>query len=64
MEKFGAEYRQYRERTGRFFPRAWPGGWIAGPFDKQVLWKSERYSFLTTMVGSLLILAKGLILGP
>ena len=59
-EKFGTEYFQYRERTGCFFPRAWPGGRIAGPFDRQILWKSERYSFLTTVGGSLLILAKGL----
>jgi protein-S-isoprenylcysteine O-methyltransferase Ste14 len=59
-EKFGAEYSRYRERTGRFFPLKWPKGRIAGPFDKRVLWASERYSLLTTVVGSLLIIAKGL----
>jgi protein-S-isoprenylcysteine O-methyltransferase Ste14 len=60
-EKFGAEYDRYRETTGRFFPRTWPGGRITGPFDKRVLWTSERHSLLTTVVGSLLIALKGLI---
>ncbi|MDR1978075.1 MAG: isoprenylcysteine carboxylmethyltransferase family protein [Synergistaceae bacterium] len=59
-EKFGAEYSRYKERTGGFFPVAWPRGRIAGPFDKRVLWTSERHSLLTTVVGSLLIIAKGL----
>jgi protein-S-isoprenylcysteine O-methyltransferase Ste14 len=54
-EKFGAEYDRYRETTGRFFPRGWPKGRIAGPFDKRVLWVSERYSLLTTVAGSFLI---------
>jgi protein-S-isoprenylcysteine O-methyltransferase Ste14 len=59
-EKFGAEYNRYRERTGRFFPMKWPKGRISGPFSKRVLWESERYSLLTTVVGSLLIIARGL----
>jgi len=61
LEKFGAEYIMYKERTGRFFPRSWPGGQIAGPFDRQVLWKNEGYSLLTTIVGSLLILFRVLL---
>jgi protein-S-isoprenylcysteine O-methyltransferase Ste14 len=60
-EKFGEEYGRYKETTGRFFPRAWPGGRIAGPFDKGVLWTSERHSLLMTVAGSLLIAAKRLI---
>jgi protein-S-isoprenylcysteine O-methyltransferase Ste14 len=59
-EKFGAEYSRYKERTGRFFPMKWPKGRIAGPFDKRVLWESERHSLLTAIVGSLLIVAKSL----
>jgi protein-S-isoprenylcysteine O-methyltransferase Ste14 len=59
-EKFGAEYNRYKERTSRFFPAKWPRGRIAGPFDKRVLWTSERYSLLTAVVGSLLIIVKGL----
>jgi len=61
LEKFGAEYSRYRERTGSFFPRGWPGGRISGTFDSKVLWASEFYSLLTTVVGSLLIIAKGMI---
>jgi len=61
LGKFGAEYSRYKERTGRFFPRNWPGGRISGPFDSKVLWASEYYSFLTTVVGSLLIIAKCMI---
>ena len=60
LEKFGAEYRQYKERTGSFFPKSWPSGRIAGPFERRILWTSERHSLLTTVVGSLLIIGKGL----
>jgi protein-S-isoprenylcysteine O-methyltransferase Ste14 len=58
--KFGEEYRRYKEETSAFFPKTWPRGRIAGPFEKKVLWASERYSLLTTLVGSLLIVVKGL----
>jgi protein-S-isoprenylcysteine O-methyltransferase Ste14 len=61
LKKFGDEYSRYRERTGRFFPVAWPGGRVSGPFDRKVLWKSEFHSLLTTIVGSLLIIIKGVI---
>ena len=61
LKKFGGEYSRYRERTGSFFPAAWPGGWIAGPFDSKILWVSEFHSFLATIVGTLLIIAKGII---
>jgi protein-S-isoprenylcysteine O-methyltransferase Ste14 len=58
-EKFGAEYNRYRERTGAFFPRRWPER-IAGPFDRGVLWTSERHSLLTTVVGSALLAVRGI----
>jgi len=61
LEKFGVEYSRYREKTGSFFPRSWPNGRISGPFDSKVLWASEFYSLLTTVVGSLLIIDKGLV---
>jgi len=61
IKKFGDEYSRYRERTGSFFPRGWPSGRISGPFDSKVLWGSEVHSLLTTVVGSLLIIAKGMI---
>ena len=60
LEKFGEEFRRYRDATGAFFPKSWPGGRITGPFDKRVLWVSERYSLLTTVIGTLLIIVKGL----
>lgn len=58
LEKFGDAYRKYRDTTGRFIPRSWPTGRIAGPFDRKVLWISERHSLLTTVVGTLLIVGK------
>ena len=61
LEHFGVEYRQYRERTGAFFPKSWPVGRISGPFEKGVLWLSERHSLLTTVVGTILIAGKCLI---
>jgi hypothetical protein len=61
LEKFGAEYSRYKERTGGFFPVSWPVGRISGPFDRKILWVSERHSLLTTVVGSLLIIVKGMI---
>jgi len=60
-KKFGAEYSRYKEMTGSFFPKGRPGGRIAGPFDSKVLWASELHSLLTTVAGSLLIIAKGMI---
>ena len=60
-EKFGAAYREYKESTGRFFPKKWPKGRISGSFDKKVLWVSERHSLLTTVVGTLLIAGRGLL---
>ncbi|MDR1731389.1 MAG: isoprenylcysteine carboxylmethyltransferase family protein [Synergistaceae bacterium] len=60
-EKFGSPYERYKETTGRFFPKGWPKENISGPFDRRVLWVSERHSLLTTVVGTLLILAKRFI---
>ena len=58
LEKFGDAYRRYRDTTGRFIPKSWPTGRIAGAFDRRVLWISERHSLLTTVVGTLLIAGK------
>ena len=59
--KFGDEYRDYRRRTGAFLPRAWPSGRIAGPFAANILWISERHTLFSTLAGTLLIAAKGLL---
>ena len=61
LKRFGVEYSRYKERTGSFFPTTWPSGRISGPFNRKVLWVSESHSLLTTAVGSLLIIAKGII---
>jgi len=61
LMKFGDEYSRYKERTGSFFPRRWPRGRISGPFDRKILVASEFHSLLSTVAGSLLIIAKGMI---
>ena len=60
LERFGEEYEDYRRATGGFFPKTWPGGRLKGPFDAGVLWRSERHTLLTTVVGTCLILARTL----
>ncbi|MDR3265496.1 MAG: isoprenylcysteine carboxylmethyltransferase family protein [Synergistaceae bacterium] len=60
LEKFGAEYERYKSSVGGFFPKAWPGGKIAGAFDGRILWVSERHSLLTTVAGTLFIVGKSL----
>ena len=61
LKKFGVEYSRYKEKTGSFFPTNWPSGRISGPFDSKILWVSELHSLLTTVVGSLLIIVKGMV---
>ncbi|GHS87430.1 hypothetical protein AGMMS49957_07260 [Synergistales bacterium] len=59
LGKFGEEYERYKRKTGAFFPVRWPERQeITGPFDRSVLWVSERHSLLTTAVGSFLIALK------
>ena len=57
LEKFGAEYENYRRDTGAFFPRSWPRR-IRGPFDAKILWRSESHTVLTTVAGTCLIAAR------
>ena len=61
LDTFGTEYQAYRERTGSFIPKRWPER-IFGPFDAKILWMSERHTLWTTLLGTLLIGAKGLLL--
>ena len=58
LEKFGEEYERYRKTTGAFFPRSWPGGRLKGPFDANILWRSEQHTVLTTVAGTCLIAAR------
>lgn len=56
--KFGAAYKDYQERTGRFFPARWDSSWLKGPFDRLILWKSERHSVYVTLAGTALLLLR------
>jgi len=57
-DKFGGQYRDYKKRTGRFFPKKLPVLGIKGPFNSSILWKSESHSILMTVLGTLLILSR------
>ncbi len=56
--KFGERYINYKNRTGRFIPRGFPGKDIYGPFDRSILWKSERHSIIVTVLGTILIISR------
>lgn len=62
-ERFGAEYDEYRRRVGMFFPKSLPLR-LRGPFDASILWRSERHTVVTTVVGTLLIALKMLLRMP
>lgn len=53
-EKFGLEYVLYCRNVGRFFPKRLPLN-LSGRYDKSVLWRSERYSLLMTILGTALL---------
>ena len=59
-EKFGDDYEKYRRSTGAFFPKSLPDERLFGPFDAKILWISERYTVLTTVVGTCLIALRSL----
>ncbi len=56
---FGDAYSRYRERTPMLFPRSLrpPNSW-RGPFNGEILWKSERHSLYVTLGGTALFLLK------
>jgi protein-S-isoprenylcysteine O-methyltransferase Ste14 len=58
--KFGAAYDDYAATTGRFFPKSWNPARLTGPFDRSVLWVSERHSLLVTVLGTALLLVRTL----
>jgi hypothetical protein len=59
LEKsFGDKFRQYKNRTARFFPRSFSSGDIAGNFDPSVVVKSEIHSLLVTVVGTFLLVSR------
>ena len=55
---FGEEYSRYRTRVPSFLPRRPQTPFSRGPFSFDVLWKSERYSFLVTLFGTLVLVLK------
>lgn len=60
--KFGSAFDEYAARTGRFFPAKLPLPPLKGPFDSSILWKSERYSVLVTLLGTGLLAARILLI--
>ena len=58
---FGEEYQRYRTQVPSFFPRQPQTHSLGGPFSFDVLWKSERYSFLVTLFGTLILVLKTLL---
>ena len=54
---FKQDFKEYSRRVGRFFPKKLPSSnTISGPFRFDVLWRSERHSFIVTCVGTILFL--------
>jgi protein-S-isoprenylcysteine O-methyltransferase Ste14 len=58
-KNFPVDFARYSERVGRFFPLKAPSlAELRGPFDRDVLWRSERHSLWVTLAGTLLILSR------
>ena len=55
---FGEAYLRYRTRVPSFIPKQPQTQSLGGPFSFDVLWKSERYSFLVTLFGTLILVLK------
>lgn len=55
--KFGIEYAAYCRDVGRFFPYRLPLK-LSGRYDGSILWRSERYSLLMTVLGTVLLAVK------
>ncbi len=60
-EKFGQEYLNWKSKTGMFFPKSFRNFKSAkSVFDFQILFKSEVHTLITTLIGTVIILVKGL----
>ena len=60
-QTFGAEYIFWKRKTGMFFPKSLDyvrNNFRKGKFNREVLFKSETHSLITTIIGTLAILAK------
>ncbi|NLB84054.1 MAG: isoprenylcysteine carboxylmethyltransferase family protein [Synergistaceae bacterium] len=57
-QRFGEEYEGYVSRTGQFIPKKWTLKELNGPFNTEVLWRSERHSVFVTLAGTALLLMK------
>lgn len=59
MKKFGNEYKDYKLRVGMFAPRSdFKLSGLFGRFDAKILWRSERHTVITTVLGTCLIASK------
>lgn len=63
FEKFGNEFLNWKNFTGRFFPKKISFENIKnikGNFDFEILFKSEIHTLLTTLIGTCLIIIRSL----
>jgi protein-S-isoprenylcysteine O-methyltransferase Ste14 len=52
-ESFPESFNEYSRHVGRFFPKTIPSSdSIAGPFNREVIWRSESHSCIVTCVGT------------
>ena len=56
LAKFGREYEDYCNRTGRFFPRIFNKKDLKGNFDSKILMRSEIHTIISTLIGTLIVL--------
>ena len=61
QDLFGTAYLRSKEKTPPLFPRRlFQKEDFRGPFNVEILWKSERHSLYVTVLGTLLFLGKAL----
>lgn len=55
---FGENYREYKARTARFYPRSLSLDRLKGKFDLSVVSKSEVHSLLVTVSGTVILVSR------
>ena len=57
LSKFGVEYEKYCEKVKRFYPLSLNMKDIRGNFDLKILMRSEIHTIISTLAGTLIIIA-------
>ena len=57
ISKFGIEYEYYCRKVKRFFPVSFNVKNLKGNFDKKILMKSEIHTIISTVIGTIIIIA-------